>query len=94
MFVERPPSRTTFLLPCITKKRSSPRKRKVQVRAQAALSSGRWGRAQNDHTDSPDPEVSEVPSKQRKVRPPRRHKGDAPWSSRVLAQRALPMLEI
>lgn len=46
VFVERPPSRTTPLLPRITKKRSSLRKRKVQVRAQAALFSGRLGRAQ------------------------------------------------
>lgn len=66
------------VLPPKTKKSSSLRKRKVQVRAQAALSSGRLGRAwERPRRLSRDTQASDGPSKQGRVRPLCRHKDDA-----------------
>lgn len=79
MVSERPPPRKTSLLPLITKKRSSLRKRKVQQGPRQPCPLAGKGERRNDHTDSPPgPEVSEVPSKQKRLRPPRQQKDDAP----------------
>lgn len=63
MLVER-----TFLLPCITGKSLSFSKKKVQGRAQAAQSSGRYARVQDQPRRlSPSLEVSDVSTKQTPV---------------------------
>lgn len=99
VFVERPPSHDS-LLPRKTKKTSSLWKRKVQLRAPAAPSSGRSARAQeHPHELSPNAEVADGPSVQKRVRPPfsRKDKApqrNAPYRSGLTAQRALAMLQI
>lgn len=96
MFVERLWPHTTFLLLCLTERRSKSQKEKSASKDAGRPRLCRVERARvNNHAPFPsDPEVSEVPSKRLKVRRPRRREGDAPWSSRVSGRRARPTLEI